>query len=557
MAGLWEFPGGKVEPGETPEAALIRELDEELGIDTWASCLAPLSFASHAYPDFHLLMPLYRLPQVGGRAAPREHAALKWVAARDLAGFPCRRPTGRCCRCCATGSSRLAAAAAGRDEVEHRGGEPGEVRVQRDSASFTSSRISRNGSSRAIRIAISSSNQLPVRVRSPHELPPAPPHQSRVVRSAPPWRDWAACQIDILPGEISDTHELGVRSSGSSCPMDESLASRRLTLSLVRPRWISPDQTSLSRTVQPPSTVSVWPVMSDAAGEARNSTAADTSTGLPMRCSAAMRRTVSALKSGSDSAARCPGVAMKVGATAFDSDAVLAPLHRQAARQMRDRRLGEAVRPARRAGRRARPATRGSRSGRRPAAIMCRAACCDRKNVDFTLSATTWSKSASVTSSAMASMPPPALFDQESSRPSSATARSMAARDCARSVTSIGSRSARRHGSDVPQRARRRTPRRAGRARRRRRRPAPGRWPGRAPGRRPSPSATWPERIEFEQLVHPGCPASPRRTWGRVPAACQARAGASEAHLPTGRDCPRRWRSPMRSRAFLCPGAGP
>ena len=88
MAGLWEFPGGKLEAGESPEAALIRELHEELGIDTWASCLAPLSFASHAYEAFHLLMPLFVCRKWEGMPAPREHAALKWVAVRDLPRYP-------------------------------------------------------------------------------------------------------------------------------------------------------------------------------------------------------------------------------------------------------------------------------------------------------------------------------------------------------------------------------------------------------------------------------------------------------------------------------------
>jgi len=84
MAGLWEFPGGKVEPGETPEATLIRELKEELDIDTSASCLAPLSFASHAYPDFHLLMPLYVCRRWQGIIRPTEGQATKWVRAPDL-----------------------------------------------------------------------------------------------------------------------------------------------------------------------------------------------------------------------------------------------------------------------------------------------------------------------------------------------------------------------------------------------------------------------------------------------------------------------------------------
>lgn len=88
MAGLWEFPGGKVEANETPEAALIRELQEELGIDTWASCLAPLTFASHTYPDFHLLMPLFACRRWQGDVQSREGQALKWVRPNDLRKYP-------------------------------------------------------------------------------------------------------------------------------------------------------------------------------------------------------------------------------------------------------------------------------------------------------------------------------------------------------------------------------------------------------------------------------------------------------------------------------------
>ncbi|MFT4792739.1 MAG: 8-oxo-dGTP diphosphatase [Paracoccaceae bacterium] len=87
MAGLWEFPGGKLEVGETPEDALVRELHEELGIETWESCLAPLAFASHSYADFHLLMPLFACRKWNGTPRSREGQALEWVRPMRLRDY--------------------------------------------------------------------------------------------------------------------------------------------------------------------------------------------------------------------------------------------------------------------------------------------------------------------------------------------------------------------------------------------------------------------------------------------------------------------------------------
>ena len=88
MAGLWEFPGGKVEPGELPEQSLIRELREELGITVRQECLAPLTFASHSYPEFHLLMPLYVCRRWEGFVEAREKQRLKWVRPNELRNYP-------------------------------------------------------------------------------------------------------------------------------------------------------------------------------------------------------------------------------------------------------------------------------------------------------------------------------------------------------------------------------------------------------------------------------------------------------------------------------------
>jgi 8-oxo-dGTP diphosphatase len=88
MAGLWEFPGGKVEPGETPEETVIRELREEIGVETKVACLAPLTFASHTYEEFHLLMPLFVCRRFEGMPQPKEVQAVKWVRPNRLRDYP-------------------------------------------------------------------------------------------------------------------------------------------------------------------------------------------------------------------------------------------------------------------------------------------------------------------------------------------------------------------------------------------------------------------------------------------------------------------------------------
>ena len=87
MAGMWEFPGGKVDPGETPEVALIRELNEELSIDVTEACLAPFTFASHTYPEFHLLMPLYVCRRWEGEIEPREGQEIAWVRPNRMGAY--------------------------------------------------------------------------------------------------------------------------------------------------------------------------------------------------------------------------------------------------------------------------------------------------------------------------------------------------------------------------------------------------------------------------------------------------------------------------------------